>query len=345
MVSLRSNIKRVSFCIVFVGLLCIFAPTVFGASTISGTIYDKQRNMLSDVDVELLNDFYQQIKRTRTDGTGRYQFDGLSDGRYTVKVMAFRYDLEDQSQLLEINTVDFKGTQGTSFQLVDFYMLPRKGGLAETELGVIFAQDTPDDAKKAYNKALDDLSKKRVTEGITNLNKAIEIFPNYYLALNKLGQELFILKRYQEAIPHFFKAADVNPKSATSFYYLGYSLYSLGKDLGQTDYNKAAIKALDLAHNLAPASTQVLFLLGKIERSDGKFSNAEKHLLQAKKLSKVSIPEIHKELAQLYSNDMKKYSEAADELELYLKSIKADEAETKQMKKVINDLREKAKIQ
>ncbi len=51
---------------------------------------------------------------------------------------------------------------------------------------------------------------------------------------------------------------------------------------------------------LAPSSTQVFFVLGKIERSGGKFNDAEKHLLQAKKLSKVAVPEIHKELAQLY---------------------------------------------
>ena len=51
------------------------------------------------------------------------------------------------------------------------------------------------------------------------------------------------------------------------------------------------------------------------------------------------------ELAQLYSTDLKKYNEAADELETYIKSTKPDEAETKKWKKIISDLREKAKTQ
>jgi tetratricopeptide (TPR) repeat protein len=323
----------------FLFMIAVFsAQSVFGVSTISGIVYDKQRNTLSDIDVELLNDYYQQIKRTRTDGSGRYQFDGLRDGRYTVKVMAFRYDLEDQSQPVDINTINIQGTEGTSFQMVDFYMLPRRGGLAETELGVVFAQDVPQEAKKSYEKAISEISNKRISEGIIGLNKAIELFPSYYLALQRLGKELFIMKRYQEAVPFFFKAAEINQKSATSFYYLGYCLHNLGKE-----YNKAALAALNQSFTLASGSTQVLFVLGKVERTNGDFENAEKHLLQAKKSSKVSIPEIHKELAQLYANDMKKYNEAADELEIYLKNNKPNDAELKQMKKVISDLRTKAK--
>lgn len=341
-------LKRFVFSRMIFGLLiigfCIFsAQSAFAVSSISGTVYDSQRNLLSDVNVELLNDYYQQVKRTITDGAGRYNFEGLRDGRYTVRVMAFRYDLEDQSQLVEINTVRFDGTEGTSFQLLDFSMFPRKGGLADSELGVVFAQDIPNEAKKTYERALKDISGKRTNDGIMGLNKAVELFPDYYLALHRLGKELFVLKKYQDAVPFFFKAAQVNPKSATSFYYLGYSLFNLNKE--SKEYNNAALAALIEANKLAPASAQVLFVLGKIERSNGNFENAEKHLLEAKKISKVTVPEIHKELAQLYGNDMKKYDEAADELEIYLKNNKPSDEEKKEMKKVISDLRGKAKSQ
>jgi tetratricopeptide (TPR) repeat protein len=328
------------FGIIFFSAMFLLSQNAL-ASTISGTIYDKQRNQLSDVDVELLDNLYRQYGRTRTDGSGRYQFDGLSDGNWTIRVLPFRYDLEDQSQMVEIKTMTITGTgNGNAFMLTDFYLLPKKGSLADSEIGVVFAQEVPQEAKKIYDKAMDDFSNKRVNEGILGLNKAIGLFPNYYLALHRVGKELFIMKKYQDAVPFFFKAAEVNPKSATSFYYLGYSLSNLGKD-----YNKAALAALNQSYTLAPASTQVLFVLGKVERAGGNFENAEKHLLQAKKLAKVSVPDIHKELAQLYANDMKKYNEAADELETYLKNNKPSDAESKQMKKVISDLREKAKSQ
>lgn len=334
---------RIIFGILTFSLGLFSAQNAFAISSISGTVYDSQRNTLSDINVELLDDYYRQIKRTITDGSGRYNFEGLRDGRYTVRVMAFRYDLEDQSQSVDINTVRFDGTEGTSFQIQDFTMFPRKGGLADSELGVVFAQNIPNEAKKTYERALKDISSKRINDGIMGLNKAVELFPDYYLALQRLGKELFILKKYQDAVPFFFKAAQVNPKSATSFYYLGYSLYNLNKN--GTEYNKAALAALNEAYKLAPASAQVLYVLGKVERSSGNFENAEKYLLEAKKVSKVTVPEIHKELAQLYGNDMKKFDEAADELEIYLKNNKPSEDEKKEMKKVISDLREKAKSQ
>lgn len=323
----------------FLGIIILSSTNNLFASTIMGIVSDKQRNPLPNVDVELQNELYQQIARTKTDSSGRYQFNGLSDGMFTVKVMPFLYDLLEQSQIVEIKTITVNPSGiGNAFHNLDFYLLPRKGGLTETEIGVVFSQEIPPEAKKMYEKGIEQIAKNNTREGIMQLNEAIKLFPNYFFALYRIGKELFILGNYKEAMPFFFKAAEVNPKSAASFYYLGYSLQYLGKD-----YNKSAIAALSQALFLAPSSTQVLYALGKIEREEGKFQEAEKHLLQAKKLSKTLIPQIHKELAQLYANNLKKFSEAADELELYLKASKLTEAEEKQTRKIINDLRVKAK--
>jgi tetratricopeptide (TPR) repeat protein len=341
MMFLKSLIRiRVAFGVLFFAVTLLLAQNAFGVSTIQGTVYDKQRNPLVEMEVELLNDYYQTQSRSRTDGSGRYSFNGLKDGRYTVRVFAFRYDLEDQEIPIEINTQNIRGGEGTGYFQQDFYLSPKKGGLAETEIGVVFAQEIPPDAKKIYEKAVKDLSGKRINEGIMGLNDAVKIFPKYYLALHRIGRELFIMKKYTDAVPFLLKAVEINPKSGTSFYYLGYSLHNIGKD-----YSKAAITTLNQALILAPSSTQVLYVLGKVERSGGKYQDAEKHLLQAKKLSKVGVPEIHKELAQLYADNLKKYKEAADELELYLKVSKLDDAGSQQTRKIISGLREKAKSQ
>lgn len=332
--------SRIIFGVFFLFTLFIFSQTAVAQSTISGTVYDKQRNSLSDIDIELLNDYYQMIDRTKTDASGRYQFNGLTNGRYSVRVYAFRYDLEDDTQQIEINTQNIRGGEGVGYFPMDFYLSPKKGGLAESELGVVFAQDIPPEAKKLYDKAIKDLSGKRTDEGLVGLSDAVQIFPEYYDALYRVGRELFIAKRYEEAIPFLLKAIEVNEKSASALYYLGYSLHSLDKK-----YNKAATTALLKANELAPASIQVLVVLAKVERSEGKFTEAEKHLLQAKKLEKTPLPEVHKELAQLYSEDMQKYSEAADELEIYMKASKLEKADETKLKKVIAGLREKAKAQ
>lgn len=330
-------IRSKSRLIFVLSFLFVLFQNIAAQSTISGTIYDKQRNTLPEIEIELQNELYQTINRAKTDGGGRYSFGGLKNGRYFIRAFAFRYDLEDQTQEQEIDTQSIRGGAGSGFFLLDFYLLPRKGGLAETELSVVFSQDVPPEAKKFYEKGVQLISQNKAKDGIMDLNEAIKIFPNYFLALHRIGKELYMLKNYKDAFPFFFKAAEINPKSANSFYYLGSSLHHLGKE-----YNKSAMASLNQALLLAPASTQVLYILGKVEREEGKYEEAEKHLLQAKKFSKNPIPEIHKELAQLYANDLKKFKDAADELELYLKASKLSDDEEKKTKKIISDLRAKA---
>jgi Tfp pilus assembly protein PilF len=318
---------------VFVGLL-LFANSAFG-STISGTVYGKQRNPLPDIAVELLNDLGQLRAHTVTESTGRYEFSGLGDGRFTVRVIAFRYDYMDQSETVEINTItSVPGQIGNGFFIQDFYLQPKKGSLVDIELGVVFAQEVPKEAQKVYELALRELAKKKTDEGIVKLREAIKIFPNYYIALSSLGKELFSKGEYPEAAQVFLKATEINPKSATSLYYLGNSLAKL-------NYNQAAIVALNQALLIAPSSIQVLYILGKTESVQGKYNEAEKHLVNAKKLSKIGVPEIHWELAQIYGIHLQKYKEAADELEQFLKS-RPDARDAENIRKIIKNYRDKS---
>jgi tetratricopeptide (TPR) repeat protein len=331
---------------VVLGVLFLFSSLfmvqkVCATNIITGTIYDIRRNYVGDVDVELLDEYYRVVRRAKTDSVGRYEFSVENNGNYTVRVLPFRYDLEEVSQYIEISSISARpGETGSSYNVLDFYLQPKKGGLRETELSVVFAQEVPKDAEKAYKKAIEDLSNRRTDEGISGLRTAVRLFPKYYAALYRLGQELFVKNKYGESAQFFIKAADINQKSATSFYYIGYALYNLGET-----YDKAAITSLNQAHTLAPASVPILWLLGKIERETGKFTDAEKHLLQAKKLAQNKIAAIHQELSKLYADNLKKYKEAADELELYLKASKASGEDEKKARKVISGLREKAKAQ
>jgi len=325
----------IGFSVLFVCL--IFSPAVLAISTIEGGVYDNISNALSDVHVELLNEYGQSSQRTRTDGSGRYRFDGVPDGRYAVRAMPFQINFQDKTVPILVQTQSIRGGEGRGNFQVDLYLLPKRVAFADSELGVIFAQEVPPAAKKQYTQAVKDFESKRSEEGITVLAESIKLFPDYFDAVHRMGTELFQMKRYKEALPFFFKAAEINKKSVTALYYLGSSLHYMGKE-----YNKAAITSLSQAYILAPSSMQVLVALGKAERAGNKLMEAEKHLLQAKKLSQGQVPEIHKELAQLYASDLKKYKEAADELELYLKASKASGADEKQTKKVIRDLRAKA---
>jgi tetratricopeptide (TPR) repeat protein len=336
MVSWRSvSFHRFVFFPVLLILVLTISQGVL-ASTIAGTVYDNYRTPIAEVDVELLNEYYQLRDRRKTDGSGRYQFDALPDGRYTVRVLPFRFDFEDQEAPVELISISVRGEGlGNTFQTQDFYLKAKSGGLGETTTGVVFAQDVPKKAENYYKDALEAFKDKRESDGIKNLLDAIRILPTYYAALQRLGMALYARKQYLEAAQAFMEAVNTNPKSSLAFYSMGMSLHGLGKD-----YNKAAIAALNKAAFLAPASVKVAFWLGKIERIEGDFENAEKSLLKAKKLASDRDPAIHIELAQLYGNDLKQYDKAADELELYLKASKMKD---EKIKNQIADLRRKAK--
>ncbi|HEY8560871.1 MAG TPA: tetratricopeptide repeat protein [Pyrinomonadaceae bacterium] len=333
---MRSVVKIIALNFLTVAALSFLLCQNASASTITGIVYDNHNNTLSDVDVELMGNIGSFKGRTRTNSVGRYEFAGLGDGYFTVRVLPFRYDFEEQSQQVYIQTVSVTGA-GATIEPLDFYLTPKKGSLMEAEAKVIFAQDVPGDAKKFYEKAVDAISKKRIDEGIAGLENAIAKFPKYYQALLDLGKIYYVKGDFSKSTNLFLKAAEINNKSAMSFFFLGDSLRRLG-------YNKASVIALNQSHTLNPGSIQVLLSLGTVERLEGKYPEAEKHLLLAKKLTKAPIAELHWQLAQLYAGNLKKYDKAADELEAFLKA-RPDAKDVDKIKKIIKNLQEKSKTQ
>ena len=320
---------------IFLFSIAFFAfCSVVSASQIGGFVYDDQRSPVIDVDVELLNENYVLRDKVRTNGVGRYQFGNLADGRYYVRVLPFRYNLEDSTQEIVLDSFGILDS-GNTYKELDFYLQRKKGGLGDTITGVVFAENVPKEAEEMFKKALDDLKNDDSSKRLDQLIGTVQKYPNYYAAAQRLGMEFLKTRQYENAAKMFIIAAGVNPKSSVAFYYMGFALSQIGDN-----YNKAALKALEKARDLAPAAYQVALLEGKLQRKLGDYLAAEKSLLSAKKLANSKIPEIHMELSQLYGNDLKQYAKAADELELYMK---ASNQKDDKVKKLINDLRAKAK--
>lgn len=328
----KSN-KFASSFFFFIGML-FFVQSVFAANSITGTVYDFQNNSLGDVDIELSNELGAFISHKRTDSTGRFAFTNLSDGRFTVRVMPFRYDYEEQTREVELYSPSVAVGGGSTFEEIEFKLSPRKGGLAYSEAKVIFAQEVPNTAKKSFEKGILAISKNKKEEGIIALKDAVQIFPTYFLALHNLGKAYFAKGDYGESAKYLIRAADVNVKSPKTFYLLGYSLHLL-------KYYKAAIVALKQAYTLSPASTEVLTVLGTAERLNGNFTEAETYLKQAKKVAKFPSPEVYWQLALLYGENLKKYDAALKELEGLLKTKPTPEEEQR-IKAIIKNI--KAKI-
>lgn len=308
-------------------------------NNISGMVFDHKRTPLSEIPVELLNDLSQSISRTRTDGGGRYSFTGMPAGRYQVRVIPSRYDYEEQTLEVEILNITMKGatsaTTSNDSVTQDFYLRPRRGTLGlNGSAVVVFAQSVPPTAQKAYERAIEELAGKKTADGIASLEEAVKNFPTYFLALNRLGFEKFVQEDYEKAADVLARAADVNPRNLGTLYLLAYSLHLSKK-------NAAAIQVARYALASNQTVPRLSLLMGMILRVDGQYQEAEKHLLEAKKSDKENIADIHWQLALLYGNNLKRYGEAADELETFLK-LQPKSRDAENIKKLAKQFRSKA---
>lgn len=315
-------------------------PVSQGRNSVSGHVFGDSRQPLSDVHVELLSDLGQTVSRTRTNGSGRYAFFGIPDGRYKVRVLPYAADYMEQTQDVSLLPLSAIPGSGAETQQLDFYLRPRADGNAGplAAPGTVFVQEVPAEAKKLYEKGIADLRAKREKEGFEGLRKSLEIFPTYFAALDRLGTEYAVRgnldKNYFEAARILLtKAVEVNRKSFSSMFGLGFSLYHLGLIDQSIEYLKNAT-------NLHNKMINGHLWLGLAFKRAGKLAEAEVELKRADELSSGKEAEVHWHLAGLYS-DQKRHKEAADALEKFLKN-KPDARDAEKIRQVIGQLRQKA---
>lgn len=310
-----------------------------GGNSVTGFVFGVDRRPVADVYVELLNDLGQSINRTRTNASGHYAFYGFGDGRYAVKVLPLGTDYEGQTLDFEID--NFRRNTGTNQRITglmseqkDFYLKPRKGVMPGVT-GVVFAQEIPEDARKFYLKALEQIADKKTNEAYESLKSALEIFPKYFDALELLGVEYVRAGYFDAARILLSIAVDVNPRAYKSWHALASALNSLN---APTEALAAAEKSVEIN----PVEPQSMFLLGHLLRQAKKYDDSEKRLIKAKELFDGRSADVSFELALLYGNGMKRYRDAARELRTYLK-LKPDATNAESIKKLITEFDEKAK--
>jgi len=313
-----------------------------GRSVITGTVFAEAHRPIADVWVELLDDFNSTLARIKTDGSGRFTFNNLINGNYRVRVLPYGTDYKEQTQEVTLVSVSpVTGRPGVDQQQVDIYLrLNDRAPVGPFAVGprVIFVQEVPPEAERFYEEGVRLLREKNEKEGFAKLRRALEVFPTYYLALDRLGAEYAMRsnrdRSYLEAaLVLLQKAVEVNPRGINSVFGLGWTQFQLG-------LNAEAVASMEQAISLNSNAPDAFLWLGKAQLRVAAIDKAEAAFKRANLLTKGKIPEIHRLLAKVYS-DQKRYKEAADELELYLKT-RADDSEDQQIQDLIKQMRAKA---
>jgi tetratricopeptide (TPR) repeat protein len=293
------------------------SPNAFSMSPafinrIDGIVYDPRRNPVENVYVELLNDVDSVISRTKTNAVGRFSFVGMPPGRFIVRVLPLGTNFAQQTQ--EVQLISTGRTRKDS-AYIDIYLRYDKRGAAETNetsREVVFVQEVPAAAKKLYQEGVSDFGKDP-EKGLAKLEEALRIFPEYFDALNWLGKTYIAQKNYEKAYPYLMKAVDVNSRSYSTYYSLGFAFYQLKQ-------YPAALAAARATTVLAPDSMDAQLLYGTLLRITGNYDDAEKALVKANALGKKMNGEVHWQLALLY-NRLNRNQETVNELETYLKLV------------------------
>jgi len=302
------------------------------SNTISGHVSNEQHMPLADLRVELLNEVDSVIRTVKTDGSGLFIFRKLSDGAFQVRVQTSGTTYVSQTKRVELARPH---GFGAASEELDF-ILTAKGNTGATTArpGVVFVQEVPEAARKQYQKGSDLLEKSnKRQEALAALKSAIDIFPLYFDALELLGTEQVKDGVYDAAIPVLTKALEINSRAFASCFALGVAQYNV-KQL------QPAIESFRRALLLNEKSINANLWLGIALRQTSRPDEAEAYLKRADALAESKLPDAHWQLALLF-NQLKRYNEAADELEIFLK-VQPDARDVELIKKLIKRLRQQS---
>lgn len=313
---------------VTLGLLTAFQTN---SNTISGHVSNNQRMPLADLRVELLNEVDSVIRTVKTDGSGLFVFRKLSDGTFQVRVQTSGTNYISQTKRVDLARPH---GFGAAYEELDFVLATNDNSGSITKPGVVFAQEVPERARKQFEKAAELLNKSnKRQEAFAALKSAIELFPQYFDALEMLGTEQVKDREYEAAVPALTKALEINSKAHASAFALGVAQYNL-KQL------QPAIESFRRSVLLNERSINANLWLGIALRQTSRPGEAESYLKRADVLADSKLPDAHWQLALLY-NQLKRYKEAADELETFLK-VQPDTRDVELIKKLIQRFRQQS---
>lgn len=333
-------IRYLNVTLVIIGL-CTFVAAQRG-STIEGRVTGPDHRSLPNVRVSLQTDTYAEREMLYTDGSGRFRFRGVPPGIFYIVVESLDGSYEKESRQVDINPANQRRDStgrfvGGEYFYEDFSLKPKKvhGGPSAAP-GSIFVQQVPDPARREYENALKSFDSNKASEAMAALKHAVELFPDYYDALDRLGAEYIRQHDSAAAVPVLEHATQVNKDSWSSFYYLGVAQIEANR---RDDGVRSLRRAVELNPNSVNANMRLGMELAKDPQAHAEAIEAMKRVAQ---LAGKQVPDCYFFLAKLYNQEAK-YKESADALETYLKlNPQMESAQREQYKKVIEQLRRKA---
>jgi len=296
--------------------LAIQPFTLQGLFAVYGTIRDEEGRLLSSVRVSIVDENYQPVRTVFSDASGRFQLRSLRPGSYYLRVEPTGLPYEEYSLQIDLVSITRRASTTEEPTLVDVVLRRKKSRNEPTgrSPSVVFMQVIPPAAREEFDHAANHIKEKNSQLGIDRLKKAIQIFPDYFDALELLGTECVKLDQFENAIPILIRALSVNNKAGASMYALGFAYLRLNR-------LNEAIEWLQNAAAHDSGNPNTYMMLGLAYGNKHLLDQAEVALKKAYQLGGANAADAHLYLAGIYDK-RGRYGEAWRELELYLKEAR-----------------------
>jgi tetratricopeptide (TPR) repeat protein len=264
-----------------------------------------------------------------SDKNGEFSFSNLFAGTYYVQVLADESLYEPLTQKVRLNPSEPAN--------IVLYLKEKNTPVAKSSHGNIIStaeagQVVPAVARKAFDYASKLIDKGDIDSAITELNKAIAIYPDYIDARNKLGIQYLKRKRLTEAIEQFKTILEKNPKYYNARLNLGIVLVE------QKRYSEA-IEELSQAVMLDSSHPAAHLFWGVAALDTDDLVVAERELVKALLLGGEQYSNAHYYFAHVYLKSGRR-EEARRELTLFLKTASTGEMAS-QARALLQQLNEK----
>lgn len=260
------------------------------------------------VNISALNGFNASAK---TDARGGFRFESIPRSIFRVTVVL----PHDAPYLADAISVD-ASRDGNSFMADVFLRSPSLEITPKKEhaAGVITvkeaSQNIPKDARKALDKARKYREQKKFDAALTELDKAINLYPDYFQAFAEKGLVQINTGHTNEALDNFGRAIEIFPAYEPAVSGAGYCMLTLGK------YDLSAA-LLEKAVYLDATRAQNLLFLGIANLALSRWQKAQEALERALKLNAAESSAARLYLADAFAGQ-RLYTRAADELRTYL---------------------------
>jgi tetratricopeptide (TPR) repeat protein len=303
--------------------------------TVVGNVRDDSGRLVSSIRVSLEDENSQPIRTVFVDSSGRFQFRGLRAGNYRVRVETAGLPYEEYSEAIEL--VSMTNSNINPSMTEDTYpvdiVLKRKRSAPGSPPAAVFVQVVPPPARAEFDRGVNAMGKDPQA-AVLALKKAIEIFPDYFDALQVLGTEYVQQGQFENAIPVLLRAVEINNRAYVSMYWLGTAFLKL-------KHLEESINWLQKAAAGDAGNPNVFLMLGLAYGNNGALNESETALKKAYQLGGAAAADAHLYLAGIY-NKQEKYGDAWRQLELYLKEAKGLKDKT-QINEMIVKLKAKEK--